>query len=199
MEIRVPMVAAAFYQTAQVPLVKDKLLAIRQKFGPEIRLASRLTNLSPELITSVIFIESGGRAEAISAAGAVGLMQVKPATAPGIIHLYKKEGLLSIALQQQLRPHLGAILDCIMRQRYMDQLKPEFNIVLGSMLLNLLCHQHLENGQLRLDKVIARYNRGYFYKPKGTAQELLASAPAETKAYILKLVGINSTLDILAT
>lgn len=44
---------------------------------------------------------------------------------------------------------------------------------------------------------ITRYNRGYFYKPKGTTQELMASAPAETRAYILKLVGVNSTLDIL--
>ena len=78
-----------------------------------------------------------------------------------------------------------------------DLFKPLLNILIGSMLLAVLIGEETENGQVRLDKVISRYNRGYFTHPKGTTAELLASTKGETKAYILKLVGVNSTMDIL--
>lgn len=37
-----------------------------------------LYDLQPELISAIIFVESGGKTDAISPAGAVGLMQVMP-------------------------------------------------------------------------------------------------------------------------
>lgn len=39
------------------------------------------TNVSPALVLAVMGIESGGRADAVSSAGATGLMQIDPATA----------------------------------------------------------------------------------------------------------------------
>jgi soluble lytic murein transglycosylase-like protein len=212
MELVIPMVDRAFWQVDQVPQIKDKLRSIQQQFGGFINRAATLTGVRPELVTSVIFIESAGKASVVSAAGAVGLMQVTPDTASGVVFLAKKAGLLSADLRAELLVFLGERLACIERQHYMNEpvrcntaisraelLNPALNILIGSMLLALLVAQHTENGVIRLDKVICRYNRGYFYKPKGTIQELLASAPAETKAYILKLVGVNSTLDMLTT
>jgi soluble lytic murein transglycosylase-like protein len=210
MEIRIPMVAKSFWAAEQVPQVKEKLFQIRERYGTLINQASTLTGVSPELITSVIFIESGGQERVISRAGAVGLMQVTPQTASGVIHLANKAGKLSNELKQALAVQLGERVACIAKQQYMGQpmkfntaitaaelLTPGLNVLIGSLLLALLVAQHTENGIIRLDKVITRYNRGYFYKPKGTTQELMATAPAETRAYILKLVGVNSTLDIL--
>jgi len=211
MEIKIPMVASAFWPIAAIPQIKEKLFGIKSQYGTTINQAAALMGVSAELITSVIFIESAGNAKAVSRAGAVGLMQITPETASGVIFLTKKSAPLSPDLRQSLTTYIGVQrLSCIESQHYMDEKKscayaigvkelmsPSLNILIGSMLLALLVAQHTENGIIRLDKVITRYNRGYFYKPKGTITELMANAPAETKAYILKLVGINSTLDIL--
>lgn len=51
------------------------------RFGTEILKATIGTRVSPALVLAVMGIESGGRADAVSSAGAVGLMQLIPATA----------------------------------------------------------------------------------------------------------------------
>lgn len=51
------------------------------RLGTEILKATIGTRVSPALALAVIGIESGGRADAVSSAGAVGLMQLIPATA----------------------------------------------------------------------------------------------------------------------
>ncbi len=54
---------------------------IADKYGKEILLATVGTDVSPALVLAVIGIESAGRHDAVSHAGAVGLMQLIPATA----------------------------------------------------------------------------------------------------------------------
>lgn len=54
---------------------------VADKFGKDILRATLDTNVSPALVLAVIGIESAGRADAVSSAGAVGLMQLIPATA----------------------------------------------------------------------------------------------------------------------
>lgn len=49
--------------------------------GSDILSATIGTEVSPALVLAVIGIESGGRVDAVSSAGAVGLMQLIPATA----------------------------------------------------------------------------------------------------------------------
>lgn len=51
------------------------------KYGTEILKATIGTNVSPALVLAVIGIESAGRPDAVSSAGAMGLMQLIPATA----------------------------------------------------------------------------------------------------------------------
>ncbi|MDR5651976.1 lytic transglycosylase domain-containing protein [Ruixingdingia sedimenti] len=51
------------------------------RFGTDILRATIGTRVSPALVLAVIGIESAGRADAVSSAGAVGLMQLIPATA----------------------------------------------------------------------------------------------------------------------
>jgi len=50
-------------------------------YGTHILRATIGTRVSPALVLAVMGVESGGRAEAVSSAGAVGLMQLIPATA----------------------------------------------------------------------------------------------------------------------
>lgn len=54
---------------------------IARRHGRDILAASVGTQVSPALALAVMAVESGGRAEAVSGAGAEGLMQLMPATA----------------------------------------------------------------------------------------------------------------------
>lgn len=54
---------------------------IAQSYGKEILLATIGTDVSPALVLAVIGVESAGRFDAVSSAGAQGLMQLIPATA----------------------------------------------------------------------------------------------------------------------
>lgn len=62
------------------PRLSD-LLAITDRYGPEILLSTIGTRVSPALALAVISVESGGRADAESGAGAQGVMQLMPAAA----------------------------------------------------------------------------------------------------------------------
>lgn len=59
----------------------ERLQQIAEAHGREILAATIGTEVSPALVLAVISTESGGRADAVSRAGAVGLMQLIPATA----------------------------------------------------------------------------------------------------------------------
>ena len=57
------------------------LQEMSQQYGKDILRATLDTKVSPALVLAVIGIESAGRTDAVSSAGAVGLMQLIPATA----------------------------------------------------------------------------------------------------------------------
>lgn len=57
------------------------LRTIAERHGIEILTGTLGTNVSPALVLSVIAVESAGRVDAVSHAGAEGLMQLMPATA----------------------------------------------------------------------------------------------------------------------
>ncbi|MEE9388573.1 MAG: lytic transglycosylase domain-containing protein [Paracoccaceae bacterium] len=55
--------------------------SLAQKFGNDILLATIGTDVSPALVLAVMGVESSGNIDALSSAGAQGLMQLMPATA----------------------------------------------------------------------------------------------------------------------
>ena len=59
----------------------DTLLAITRDHGAHILMSTIGTQVSPALALAVIAVESGGRADAVSHAGAEGVMQLMPAAA----------------------------------------------------------------------------------------------------------------------
>lgn len=66
--------------SAPMPRMQS-LQDIAQAHGADILRATIGTEVSPALVLAVISVESAGRAEAVSSAGASGLMQLMPATA----------------------------------------------------------------------------------------------------------------------
>jgi Transglycosylase SLT domain len=67
-------------QVVRAPRMQH-LQEVADEYGKDILRATLDTNVSPALVLAVIGIESAGNSEAVSHAGAVGLMQLIPATA----------------------------------------------------------------------------------------------------------------------
>lgn len=67
-------------KTVSAPRMQT-LQDVAKTHGTEILMATVGTDVSPALVLAVIGIESAGKTEAVSSAGAVGLMQLIPATA----------------------------------------------------------------------------------------------------------------------
>jgi hypothetical protein len=67
-------------QTVRGPRMQH-LQDVADKYGKDILKATLDTNVSPALVLAVIGIESAGKSDAVSHAGAIGLMQLIPATA----------------------------------------------------------------------------------------------------------------------
>ena len=128
-------------ESASVELaVLDVLDSHRLRVSPQRRQAIARTiidvshryDLEPELILGVIFTESSFDIEAESSMGAVGLMQLMPATAS------------QLADELQMEWRGGDLLT-----------DPEANILLGSFYLRKLIHQFDD-----LDTALAAYNVG---------------------------------------
>ncbi|MCE9624492.1 MAG: lytic transglycosylase domain-containing protein [Deltaproteobacteria bacterium] len=62
----------------------DRMLDRVKEYEPHIRAAAERYGLPPELIAGVIWQESRGNSRAVSHCGAMGLMQLMPATAAGM-------------------------------------------------------------------------------------------------------------------
>jgi len=212
---KIPALDKSFYQDKSVPQKKDRIKFITDKYGSIIDNVANLTNLNKDIIKSFIFIESRGEADAQSPY-AVGLMQVGLATASDGLVLEKSSGRLSSGEEAILSKYLGARmsnLDKLKKNQKSigktwitksDLFKPEFNILVGSIILKQLIDEFTEDGVPRLDKVAVLYNAGRYGKigkmtiaHKGSTEELHSKLPKEPSSYITKLLGVNSTLDIL--
>jgi soluble lytic murein transglycosylase-like protein len=81
LEAALTALATASAENAVAAPRLDSLLAIANAHAPQILISSVNSRVSPALVLSVIAVESSGRSDAVSGAGAQGLMQLLPATA----------------------------------------------------------------------------------------------------------------------
>lgn len=102
-------------------------------FSDDIRVNAETNSLNPYLVHAIIREESSYRMDAVSRAGAIGLMQLMPTTGRD---LSKKTGFKDYSTQFLYRP--------------------EVNIVLGSLYLKMLIEDHKGN----LPLAVASYNAG---------------------------------------
>ena len=211
MNVKIPAIPDKYWQDDAVPLIKKRITnVIEAKYGSIINNIANLTGLDKNIIKSFIFIESGGD-NVTQGLYANGLMEVGLASASDTLAYEKSSGRMSDAEAVIVKKTLGsrwALLEKLKpNQRStgttyvtsQDLLNTEFNILVGSLLLKQMCDEFL-----RLDKVAVIYNSGRYSKAgkiaiahTGTTQELIAKIPVGQANYIRKLIGVNSTLDLL--
>ncbi len=230
--IQVPMVSAKFYTQ---PLLNAGLAAVNdviKTYGKTIETISRLTGVIEEVIYSFIWVESGGDRWATTGrfgrplSNFVGLMQIDASASITAIFLANKMGLLTPDLSKYLVGFLGQkTLDCILTMKNQSlpncrplitqkQLidSPELNILCGSIYIMVLSKRYIENGTIRLDKVIVAYNRGINVEsrvfpmqnlsPEQVYSQVLKSNMTTqnakiTQVYISKIVGPSGMLTAL--
>ncbi|MFP4056428.1 MAG: lytic transglycosylase domain-containing protein [Candidatus Brocadiia bacterium] len=127
------------------------------------------TDLDPALVWAVIQVESGGRPDAVSRAGAIGLMQLMPRTAEEVA---AKHG-ISLAVPD-------------------DLYEPELNVFLGTRYLAYLKRYFDDDPWLYLAAYnggITRIDRLRLQHPHLPSRELVERyAPTETQAYVPKVL-----------
>lgn len=189
--------------------IKKMLDTILSKYGTYIDFVSKESKLPKEMIASFIAVESGGNATA-GGSGHItqGLMQWNRTYAKSQLETEKKLGRMTKAEQDKLAT-FGIKFDANGKTRAItnaDQLKPELNILIGSMLLGQLVDTDwgTENGEIKLDRVIAVYNAGAYgdtgkkarSKAYKTPKDLANAVNSTTSAYIKKILGTDGALAL---
>ncbi len=224
LQVAIPATALQFYNDSTAKQNKTALDKIYNTYHNEIDTAARLTNVPKEIITSFIFIESNGKPDVVSPAGAIGLMQLMTSASDILVIENLKKRFAQEEIDA-LTKYLGKrFTDGIMKMKYLgdkktvdgvtydgtntryltkaDLVKPAFNILLGAIYLGILIDESSKDNKVDLHKVVVRYNKGYFADKKGASipskiEDAVVSMNTESKNYILKLLGVNGTLQTM--
>jgi hypothetical protein len=182
---------------------------INKNYGTYIQFASTESKLPKEMIASFIAVESGGNAKA-GASGHItqGLMQWNRNYAKSQLETELKLGRMTANEKNKLATY-GIKFDANGKTRAItnaDQLKPELNILIGTMLLGQLVDTDwgTENNEIKLDRVIAVYNAGAYgdtgkkarSKTYKTPKDLANAVNSITSAYIKKILGFDGALHL---
>lgn len=192
--------------------IKKMMETINSKYGTYIDFVAKESKLPREMIASFIAVESGGNPKAGASGGVTqGLMQWNRTYAKTQLETEKKEGRMTKAEQDKLAT-FGIKFDANGKTRAItnaDQLKPELNILIGTILLGQLVDTDwgTENGEIKLDRVIAVYNAGAYgdtgkkarSKQYKTPKDLANAVNATTSAYIKKILGTDGALHMTKT
>ena len=188
--------------------IKTMLMKIWNKYSQSLKFASSNSKLPVEMIVSFIAVESGGNASAGSSGHITqGLMQWNRSYAKSQLEDELAKGRMTPDEKSKLASYGINFVNGKTRDiTNADQLKPELNILIGSILLGQLVDTDwgTENGQVRLDRVISVYNAGAYGDTGKKARfgnystpSALASAINTTSAdYIKKIMGKDGALDI---
>jgi soluble lytic murein transglycosylase-like protein len=213
LNIKIPAVFQSYYNETQAKQVKTNISQIKAKYNQYVSNIAKITKVPEELIYSFIFIESAGNESAVNkSSGATGLMQLALISTTEILNKEFRLNRMTNAEREILVKYLGE--DKVNKIQKMKQgakefyvtkqdlLNPELNILIGAIYLGILIDEESKTGTPRLDKVVLRYNRGYYYANrgrdiKGDINNVLATVTGESKNFITKLLGTNGTLDIL--
>lgn len=189
--------------------IKGMLEKIWKNYGTFIKFASENSKIPSPMLTSFIAVESGGNPTAGgSGSKTQGLMQWN--------RDYAKAQLEDEFAKKRLTPDekdklakFGIKFDASGKTRVItqaDQIKPELNILIGSIVLGQLVDTTwgTQDGIIRLDRVISVYNAGPYGDTGKKAR--LGNHPSPlalanvvnttTSSYIKKIMGKDGALDI---
>lgn len=192
--------------------IKGMMQKIWTNYGKYIKFASENSKIPAPMLTAFIAVESGGNPTAGgSASKTQGLMQWN--------RDYAKSQLEDELAKKRLTPDekdklaaFGIKFDSSGKTRTItqaDQVKPELNILIGSIVLGQLVDTTwgTDNGVIRLDRVISVYNAGPYgdtgkkarFGGHKTPLELANVVNTTTRSYIQKMMGKDGALDIATT
>lgn len=192
--------------------LKNEMKKVWDKYGKYFKKFAETSKVPAEVLFAFTMIESGGNPLAGGESSPTqGLMQWNRNYAAGTgnpDYTLTKEftkGRLNEAEKEVLKRN-NINFDANGNTRSLTQKdlqNAELNILIGSIILGQYMDKDwgTENGNLRMDRIIALYNWGLggFNKnniAKKNLQEVLASIPAGTQSYVKKMLGLNGTLDI---
>lgn len=192
--------------------IKNMLQTIWSNYSSFIRFASKNSKIPSDVLTAFIAVESGGKVDA-GPSGHVtqGLMQWNRNFAKAQLERELRQDRMTPAERAKLAEY-NIVFDSDGKTRSItnaDQLKPELNILIGSIILGQLMDENWarDNGVLRLDRVIAVYNAGAYGETGKkarlgnypTPKALADSVNPITRSYIAKIVGKDGALHIIDT
>lgn len=106
----------------------DYSLLYPRPYDAEINAAARLAQLAPEIVYGVVRQESLYRIDAVSNAGARGLMQLQPATARSTARYYKRP---SPALTDLFDPYINTALGAARLRMLLDEFDDQIPVALA--------------------------------------------------------------------
>jgi len=189
--------------------VKSTMEKIHKNYARFIKTASENSGIPASIIAAFIAVESGGNPTAGSAGHPTqGLMQWNRS--------YTKSRLEDEFKRKRLTPEefdilakYGIKFDKDGKTRAItneDQLIPELNILIGTMILGSLADTKWgsEGGKMKLERIIVVYNAGQYGDSGKKATSGLYKTPAElaavvnpiSAAYIGKMMGSDGALDV---
>ena len=192
--------------------IKTMLERILYNYGTFITFASENSKLPKSVIASFIAVESGGNSKA-GASGHItqGLMQWNRTYAKSNLDKEYEQKRLTPAEIQKLASFGIKFTNGKTRAiTNADQLKPELNILIGSIILGQMADEKWatdSNGSLRLDRMIAVYNAGAYgdtgkkarFGEHITPYDLAKAVNPTTSAYISKILGKDGAMDIVTS
>ena len=167
------------------------------------------------MIATFIATESGATNAPPNKYDATGLMQITPPTVWEVLakwevmvksplsdkakSFFNKAIPSSKSFNLNVKPTTGQLSEI----RKALQNNSEFNIAIGTATIRWLLEAFQENGSVHINKVMVTYNSSYYgYKNKlkgsPTTEQLVNNKglPLESRAYLLKMLGVNGFLDL---
>ena len=209
--------------------VKGQVANIMKKYGSFIKTASENSKIPAQVIAAFIAVESGGNPTAGgSSSPTQGLMQWNRQYGKNILETEYKLGRLTPE-EKSILAKYGITFNAQGQTRAItqaDAIKPELNILIGSILLGQYADSYHDGGkstivggvarkwavddasrELRLDRIIAVYNAGAYGDAGSkartgnypTAKALADSVNSVTRSYIKKMLGVNGAMDVAST
>jgi soluble lytic murein transglycosylase-like protein len=189
--------------------IKGMLEKIWKNYGTFIKFASTNSKIPSPMLTSFIAVESGGNPTAGgSGSKTQGLMQWNRDYAKSQLEDELAKGRLTPDEKDKLAA-FGIKFDKAGKTRVItqaDQIKPELNILIGSIVLGQLVDTTwgTQDGVIRLDRVISVYNAGPYGDTGKKARLGNHASPlalanvvnTTTSSYIKKIMGKDGALDI---
>lgn len=217
-KIKIPLTEIEADSLFQKELQNEYQRMINQ-YGNSFRQASEMTNLPVQVLYSFAMIESRGTHNRASGEVIVtgterstGIMQISPNMFFEIYLKEIKDGRISDELKKYVRRYVDIDFDAqkpytpandSQREKIFNSLKAyNFNILASAIVLRRLLEESANlDMTMRLDKVIVKYNVGYYSRPTrtdeyktGDTTALLRVVPSITKDYITNIVGRNGAM-----